>query len=259
MKPLLRLYEALRLLETARLPSARAMACSEALAICGELQATETAGDLPYLASLVSMLRGDPDDRTVTAMLVGVERSLDKKLRDEDFLLHRDDSAKDVVSMPLVLVADSLRSSFNVGGLFRSGDCFAIEELILCGYSADPSDARVKKAALGADAFVPWSRARRVEDALLRCRGEGRFCLALESEAQHPPLDTIELRWPCALFVGNERHGLAQSFLERCDATARIALCGHKNSLNVVAAAAIALAELRRAHEQRAGGATAPT
>lgn len=201
--------------------------------------------DFVPLPKVVRMLGQDLDARSLTSLLVPVERALDRSRRDEDFLSARDKLTREVDTMPLRLVADSLRSSFNVGGLFRSGECFAIEELVLCGYSSDPSDARVQKAALGTDTQLAWRRHRRIEDALEECRGESRFTIALESEDIYPSLCDIDIAWPCALFVGNERHGLTSSFLERVDARARIPLFGRKNSLNVVAATAVALHELR--------------
>ena len=62
--------------------------------------------------------------------------------------------------MPLVLVADSLRSAFNIGGLFRTAECFGAEALWLCGYSATPEHPHVTEAALGADQLVPWAPPR---------------------------------------------------------------------------------------------------
>ncbi|MCB9882751.1 MAG: hypothetical protein H6832_11545 [Planctomycetes bacterium] len=207
--------------------------------------------DFSALPTIATMLSGELDARAITSMLVPVERALDKKLRDEDFLIAADDWSRDVRTMPLRLVADSLRSSFNVGGLFRTGECFGIEELVLCGYSADPSDARVCKATLGTHEHVVWRRERRVEDALASCRAEARLTVALESDASYPALEEVDISWPCALFVGNERHGLTTSFCERVDVRARIPLFGRKNSLNVVSATAIALEHLRRRFEAR--------
>lgn len=226
--------------------TARKHAQREAADLASALIQLPQLADFGPLPKIAQMLRQDLDARDLTSLLVPVERALDRSRRDEDFLFARDTTDRSADTIPLRLVADSLRSSFNIGGLFRSGECFAIEEVILCGYSADPTDARVRKAALGTEDSLPWRRHRRVEDALEECRGESRFAIALESEDTHPSLSDLELEWPCALFVGNERHGLSSSFLDQVDACARIPLYGRKNSLNVVAATAIALAELRQ-------------
>ena len=39
---------------------------------------------------------------------------------------------------PLVVVLDDVRSMYNVGSVFRTGDAFRIEALYLCGISATP-------------------------------------------------------------------------------------------------------------------------
>ena len=241
------LLRALENVESAPAPAQRKNAQTSAARLAQQLIKLPQLADFAPLGQISEQLQDRLGARSLTSLLVAVERALDRSLRDEDFLPARDTLDAPVQRMPLRLVADSLRSSFNVGGLFRSGECFAIEELVLCGYSADPGDARVRKAALGCDELLPWRRQRRIEDALEECKREGRLCLALESEAEHPALSELAIRWPCALFVGNERHGLTSGFLERADAVARIPLFGRKNSLNVVAATAIALAECRRA------------
>ncbi|MCA8968155.1 MAG: hypothetical protein KDC95_00175 [Planctomycetes bacterium] len=249
-----RLFAALHAIESAHAAGqddAQRARQSAALALVQQVCDLGALRSFSPLPTIATMLRGELDARAITSMLVPVERALDKKLRDEDFLIAADDWSRDVRTMPLRLVADSLRSSFNVGGLFRTGECFGIEELVLCGYSADPSDARVCKATLGTHEHVAWRRERRIEDALASCRAEARLTIALESDTAFPALEEIDISWPCALFVGNERHGLPMSFCDRVDARARIPLFGRKNSLNVVSATAIALEQLRRRYEAR--------
>ena len=148
--------------------------------------------------------------------------------------------------MPVSVVADSLRSAFNLGGVFRTGECFGIEEIVLTGYSADPDDPRVARAAMGTQGRVAWRRCRSARDALLGLRRRGAFLVALETGEEHPPLSALAPRFPCALLLGNERFGLAPSLVTAADARARIPTWGRKASLNVVAALAIALHELRR-------------
>ena len=186
------------------------------------------------------------DDRALTALLVPLERALDRRLRDEDFLPVRDRTQAASATMPVTVVCDSLRSSFNVGGVFRSSECFGAEALVLTGYSATPEDPRVAKAAMGTSEQVPWSKARRIDAASAALRESGAFILALESEAQHPRIDDVELRFPCAVLLGNERFGLESAVLESADAVARIELFGRKNSLNVVSALSVCLYEIRR-------------
>jgi tRNA G18 (ribose-2'-O)-methylase SpoU len=68
-------------------------------------------------------------------------------------------------------------------------------------------------------------------------------------DAKLARLSALAPRFPCALLLGNERFGLDPSVVALADAGARIPTYGAKASLNVVAALAIALHELRRSFE----------
>ena len=65
-------------------------------------------------------------------------------------------------------------------------------------------------------------------------------------------LDEVDLRGPTALVLGNETKGLSWGWRERAETVARIPQRGSASSLNLAAAAAIALYEAER---QRRGGA----
>ena len=58
------------------------------------------------------------------------------------------DRFKSAPKMPLVLVADNVRSLNNIGSLFRTCDGFALEALLLCGISATPPSPEIHKTAL---------------------------------------------------------------------------------------------------------------
>jgi tRNA G18 (ribose-2'-O)-methylase SpoU len=146
-------------------------------------------------------------------------------------------------------VADSLRSAFNVGGLFRTAECFGAESVWLCGYSATPEHPHVAEAALGADRLVPWRACSRTTDAIGDLRRAGRAVVALETVDGAPDLTVFRWSFPCALLLGNERFGLGPDLVAQADACVRIPVFGRKNSLNVVSAAAIALHAARCAWE----------
>jgi tRNA(Leu) C34 or U34 (ribose-2'-O)-methylase TrmL len=205
----------------------------------------------PGARELAARLAGALERRDLPSLIVPLERALDRWPRDEDFLPAGDRAAAAAERMPVSVVADSLRSAFNLGGVFRTGECFGIEEIVLTGYSADPGNSRVARAAMGTERSVAWTRCRSAAEAVLRARARGAFVLALESDEGHPPLSELAPRFPCALLLGNERFGLAPSVLAAADARARVPTCGRKASLNVVAALAIALHELRRAFDAK--------
>ena len=207
----------------------------------------------PGARDLAARLAGGLERHDLASLIVPLERALDRRARDEDFLPVTDRPAARADRMPVCVVADSLRSAFNVGGVFRTGECFGVEEIVLTGYSSAPDDPRVARAAMGTESLVAWSRCGTARDAILRLRGSGAFVVALETGADHPEISAFEPRFPCALLLGNERFGLSPSVLDLADARASIPTFGAKASLNVVAALAIALHELRRSFQASGG------
>ena len=51
------------------------------------------------------------------------------------------DSFKQASKSPLILVLDNVRSTHNVGSIFRTADAFRVQEIILCGITATPLNA----------------------------------------------------------------------------------------------------------------------
>ena len=75
--------------------------------------------------------------------------------------------------------------------------------------------------------------------------GTLKFVLGLAAEAD-APLEAVFDGGPTVLVLGSEGEGLRRLVREHCDALARIPMPGGFASLNVGAAAAIALYEARR-------------
>ena len=55
---------------------------------------------------------------------------------------------KEAPKLPLVVVLDNVRSLYNVGSVFRSGDAFRVESIYLCVINATPTNAEIQKTAL---------------------------------------------------------------------------------------------------------------
>ena len=197
----------------------------------------------PRLRQLARLVDPAADRARLTSVLVPVEREVGRRRVTDVQILDRDAPAEQppAARLPLILVADSLRSAFNVGGLFRTAECFGAEAVWLCGYSATPEHPHVAEAALGADRLVPWRAGARAAAACEDLRRAGRRLVALETVAGATDLAAFHWTFPCALLLGNERFGLAPDLVAQADACVRIPVFGRKNSLNVVSAAAIAL------------------
>ena len=87
---------------------------------------------------------------------------------------------KNAPKLPLIVVLDSIRSMHNVGSVFRSSDCFAVEKIILCGITARPPHREIEKTALGATESVNWEYYEHIEEALLHLKKENYVVCAIE-------------------------------------------------------------------------------
>ena len=105
----------------------------EALAACREWIAAQP---LPRLAALAHQLIPGVSRRRFWCALVPVERSVARcKITDTE-ILSEDLSADEPLAsppLPVTVILDSLRSAFNVGGIFRTAECFAVDRLVPCG------------------------------------------------------------------------------------------------------------------------------
>jgi tRNA G18 (ribose-2'-O)-methylase SpoU len=144
-----------------------------------------------------------------------------------------------------VVVLDNIRSLHNVGSIFRTADGAGADKLYLCGMTATPPRAEIRKAALGAEEHVAWEYFSRTEQALAKLWGAGYHLFALENETPRA-VDFRSARYvfPLALIVGHEFNGIAPATLEMCDAIIQLPMHGAKSSLNVAVAFGVAAYEI---------------
>ncbi len=151
---------------------------------------------------------------------------------------------------PLEALLDNIRSTYNVGAMFRTSDGAGVSHLYLTGTSPTPDNLRVGKTALGAEFAVPWSWHANGLQAAQQIKSQGKRLWALEigpgsssifQAAQQLPSE------PLCLVVGNEVSGIDPGILALCDACVWIPMQGYKRSLNVAIAFGIAVYTLRYA------------
>jgi len=140
----------------------------------------------------------------------------------------------------LTIIADNLRSVFNVGSLFRLCECLRVRELVLCGISPDPEHPNMAKTALGTCDKVPWRKVESSTEAIAELKAKGHTIYALETAEPSKSAFETEFAFPLALVLGNEALGIPESTLAQCDSIIHLPVLGWKNSLNVAVAASIA-------------------
>lgn len=150
--------------------------------------------------------------------------------------------------LPLVVVLDNVRSLHNVGSVFRTGDAFRVERIVLCGITATPPSAEIHKTALGAEDVVEWQYFESTMDALAVLRGQGFRIYSIEqcegSIALQDFLTQSGERY--AVVLGNEVKGVQQAVVDASDGVIEIPQFGTKHSLNVSVTAGMVIWEFAK-------------
>ncbi len=145
-------------------------------------------------------------------------------------------------SQEFYVVCDNIRSTFNVGAIFRTADAAGVTKIYLCGYTPCPPRYEIEKVALGAEKTVLWEHAAQTWRLLERLKTQGIQIVALENNLALPTTDYRQFapQFPIALVLGNEVTGLSAALLKRANAILTLPMHGHKESLNVAVAFGIA-------------------
>ncbi|MEV4084059.1 TrmH family RNA methyltransferase [Nonomuraea fuscirosea] len=150
-----------------------------------------------------------------------------------------------------LLVLEDLVDHANVGAIFRCAAALGVGGIVLSPRCADPLYRRAVKVAMGAVFSIPYARMDDWFEGLSTLRKAGFQTLALTPDQTATPLDTVALAERVALLLGSEGDGLSSHWLQEADEAVCIPMSGEAmaagvDSLNVVAAAAIACHGLMR-------------
>ncbi len=140
----------------------------------------------------------------------------------------------------VIVMLDQVTDPQNVGSILRSAAAFGARGVILQERRAPPLTGVLAKAAAGAVDKVPVARVVNLSRALDRLGDLGWRAIGLDSAADRQ-LDEILDGSPTVLVLGSEGEGLRRLVAEHCDTVASIAQAKGFESLNVAAAAAVAL------------------
>lgn len=151
---------------------------------------------------------------------------------------------------PLIVVLDGIEDPHNVGAILRTVDAAGGHGVIRQSRRAAPLDAAARASA-GAFAWVRVAEVVNIARAIEELKELGVWTIGLAGDAAQS-IDTLDLRLPTAVVLGNEGAGLRRLVRDRCDVLASIPMAGHVSSLNVSVAAGVVLFEAAR--QRRATG-----
>jgi tRNA G18 (ribose-2'-O)-methylase SpoU len=141
-----------------------------------------------------------------------------------------------------VVVCEDVVDHTNMGAILRCAAAFGVDAVLLAPRCADPLYRRAVKVAMGAVFAVPWTRLPDWYDALPELSARGFTTVALTLAEDAVPLEeAVAGTSRLALVLGSEGHGLSQRWEAAADRRAVIAMHPGVDSLNVAAAAAVAL------------------
>ena len=143
---------------------------------------------------------------------------------------------------------DNIRSSMNVGSIFRSADGIGISKLYLGGITPSPDNQGVQKTALGAEKCIAWEKANNGVEKIWALKAAGYQIWGFEYTPNADGLYSMGANIPpqlLVLVVGNEACGIDPQILSACDRIVFIPMVGKKQSYNVATAFGIAASYLR--------------
>lgn len=145
-----------------------------------------------------------------------------------------------------VLVLDQVTDPRNVGAILRSAAAFGAACVVMQDRHAPPETGALARAASGALELVPIAREVNLSRAIVALQKAGFWVLGLAGEGKRTLAEGVARDRRMVLVLGAEDAGLRRLQRETCDELVRLPMAPGVESLNVAAAAAVALYEIAR-------------
>lgn len=149
---------------------------------------------------------------------------------------------------PFLVAVDGVTDPGNLGAILRCCEGAGVQGVVLPRHRAVHVTPTVAKAAAGAVEHVPMAMVGGLPSALTTMKDNGIWIVGLDDAADRDLFELGDLaRDAICIVMGAEGAGLSRLVRERCDLVVSIPMLGRLSSLNVSAAAALAMYEVTRA------------
>ena len=141
----------------------------------------------------------------------------------------------------------NIRSTHNVGSIFRTSDALGVTKIYLSGFTPTPLDRFGKprkdmvKVALGAEKTVAWQYVKKPEEIIKKLKKQKYKIMAVEQSKSSVDYKKVRVSYPVLFIIGNEVGGISKKILALCDTVSEIPMKGNKESLNLSVAFGVAL------------------
>ena len=115
-----------------------------------------------------------------------------KKLKNSELDRISIEEFKKSKKIPITILLENIRSAHNIGSVFRTADSFLINEIILCGISAQPPNKDIRKTALGSSESVEWKYEKNIEVAIQKLKDEGNKIISVEQTTNSISLENFK-------------------------------------------------------------------
>jgi RNA methyltransferase, TrmH family len=147
----------------------------------------------------------------------------------------------EVVGAGVLVVLDRVADPGNAGTIVRSADALGARAVVLTSGSVDVFGPKAVRAAVGSTYHLPLVTGVDLTEVAAACAARSQRIVGLDAGGDELLSAMAALTGPVALVLGNEAHGLDAATAELLDTTVAIPLHPRAESLNVAAAAAIAI------------------
>jgi TrmH family RNA methyltransferase len=145
---------------------------------------------------------------------------------------------------PLLLVCESVEKPGNLGAMLRTTDAAGADAVISLDSVTDWANPNIIRASKGAIFAVPVADTTR--DEFAAWLKKHTLAIIASTPDTDIPYTQPDLTKGVALFVGSEKYGLSDFWLQHAAAKVHIPMVGKVNSLNVATSGALLLYEAVR-------------